>query len=152
LQLNYDAGPVQFEALGSYRNMRFVQNNGGTAGLVWDGFGADENTPDNFGSSYWDQGSRSYVGELRAFAPDTARFRWTIGGFYFYEDQDTFLGQTGDNTQGFGGAVFPMPETTGRSIAGFADGTFDVTETFRVLGGVRVTSEKKNRFGGLWAL
>jgi iron complex outermembrane receptor protein len=151
-QINVDAGAVQIEALASYRNMRFVQNNGGSAGLVYPGFTPDEQTPDNFGSSFWDQGSESYIGELRLFAPDTDRLRWTIGGFGFRETQDDFLGQTSDQGQGFGGGEFPMPSTKSYSIAGYADATFDVTEAFRVIGGIRVTHEEKERKGGLWAL
>ena len=45
-----------------------------------------------------------------------------------------------------------MPGVIGNSLAGYADGTFDVTEEFRVLGGVRVTREHKDRKNGLWAL
>lgn len=151
-ELRLDAGPVLFELTGSYRNMRFLQNNGGTAGLVSPYSNFDGGTPDNFSSSYWNQGSESIVAEFRMFAPDTDRFRWTVGAFLFDETQDTFLGQAGDQSRGFGGAEFPMPKTKGGSIAGFADGTFDVTETFRVLAGARVTNESKSRKGGMWSL
>jgi iron complex outermembrane recepter protein len=150
-QVNLDAGPVQFEALGSYRDLRFSQINGSNAGVVYPGYTAGPATPDNFGSAYWDQPSQSWVGELRAFAPDSARLRWTVGAFFFREDQQTFLGQTSDLATGYGGGEFTMPSTRGNSIAGYADATFDVVERFRVLGGVRVTQEDKARKGGLWA-
>jgi iron complex outermembrane recepter protein len=150
-QLNYDAGPVQLEALLSYRDLRYQQINGSNAGVVYPGYTGDASTPDNFGSAYWDQASQSFVGELRVFAPDTARFRWTAGAFFFKEDQQTFLGQTTDQAVGFGGGEFPMPSTVGGSSAGFADGTFDVTESLRILGGLRITHEDKSRNGGLWA-
>jgi iron complex outermembrane recepter protein len=152
LQLNLDAGPVLFEANASYRDMRFQQNNGGNAGVVFPGYGFANDTPDNYGNAYWDQKSNSFVGEIRAFAPDDSRLRWTVGAFLFDEQQDTFLGQTADRPQGFGGGEFPMPETNGDSIAGFADATFDVVETFRILGGIRVTKEHKDRFDGMWSL
>jgi iron complex outermembrane receptor protein len=45
-----------------------------------------------------------------------------------------------------------MPDVKGGSIAAYADGTFDITEALRVLGGVRVTNEHKSRKHGLWAL
>src|SRR5690606_34483316 len=44
------------------------------------------------------------------------------------------------------------PSTIGWSVAGFADATFDVAESFRVLGGVRLTREHKDRKNGFWGL
>jgi iron complex outermembrane receptor protein len=70
----------------------------------------------------------------------------------FDETQDAFLGQTSDPHAGYGGGEFNMPGVKGSSFAGYADATFDVTEAFRVLGGVRVTKEHKDRKNGLWAL
>jgi iron complex outermembrane recepter protein len=151
-ELLLDLGPVQVEMLGSYRNMRFLQNNGSNAGLVYPGYQADELTPDNYSAEYWNQGSESVVAEVRAFAPDTERLRWTVGAFFFDETQDTNFAQAGDQSQGFGGSEFPMPKTEGGSIAGYADATFDVAQPFRLLGGVRVTHETKSRKGGLWSL
>jgi iron complex outermembrane receptor protein len=152
VQLSLDAGAVQLEALASYRDMHFEQINGSNAGVVYPGYTGDATTPDNFSSSYWDQASQSFVGELRLFAPDSQRFRWIAGAFFFKEAQQTFLGQTTDRATGFGGGEFPMPSTLGGSIAGFGDATFDVTESVRVLAGLRVTHEDKSRKGGLWAL
>jgi len=152
--LTYDAGPVIFDALGSFRDIRYKQNTGSSNGIVYPGFNYDTAAADvdRFGSAYWITNSQSYVAELRAYAPDTARFRWTIGGFFFDETQDAFLGQTSDPHAGYGGGEFNMPGVNGGSLAGYADGTFDVTESFRVLGGVRVTKEHKDRKNGLWAL
>lgn len=152
--LSYDFGPVTAQLLGSFRDMRYVQRNGGSAGLVYDGYEFDNTgaPADNFGGNFWDQGSRSVVSELRFFAPETARFRWTVGGFFFHEDQDTFLGSNSDPANGFAGTEFPMPDTKGTSVAGYADATFDVVKEFRVIGGIRVTHEKKGRHDGLFAI
>jgi hypothetical protein len=79
-QLNFDAGPVQIEALGSYRNMRFTQNDGSTAGVVYPGVMFDEQTPLSFSSAFWDQGSESYTGESSTTAGSASTFpitRWT---------------------------------------------------------------------------
>jgi iron complex outermembrane receptor protein len=152
--VTFDAGPVIFNALLSFRDLKYTQNTGTNQGFIYDGFdypGAAADI-DGFGSAYWETNSQSWIGELRAFAPDTARFRWTIGGFFFDESQDAFLGQTSDPHAGYGGGEFNMPGVNGSSFAGYADGTFDVTESFRVLGGVRVTKEHKDRKNGLWAL
>jgi iron complex outermembrane receptor protein len=152
--LTFDAGPVIINALASYRDLKYKQNTGSSNGVVYPGFDYTDAAGDldGYGSAYWVTNSNSWVAELRAFAPDTARFRWTIGAFFFDETQDAFLGQTSDPHAGYGGGEFNMPGVNGNSLAGYADGTFDVTESFRVLGGVRVTKEHKDRKNGLWAL
>jgi iron complex outermembrane recepter protein len=154
VDLTFDAGPVIFNALASYRDLKYTQNTGSSNGYVYEGFdfaGAAEDL-DGYGSAYWQTDSQSWIAELRAFAPDTSRFRWTIGGFMFDETQDAFLGQTSDPHSGYGGGEFNMPGVNGSSFAGYADGTFDITEDFRVLAGIRVTKEHKDRKNGLWAL
>jgi iron complex outermembrane receptor protein len=148
----YDFGPFGLEALGSYRSLRYTQVTGSNSGAVFPGYGFEGAIPDRFGSGFWDTRSQSVIAELRAFAPDTARLRWTVGAFYFNEDQQVFFGQTSDPADFFGGGEFNMPDVKGGSIAGYADATFDVVESFRVLGGMRVTQEDKSRKGGLWSL
>jgi len=152
LELTYDTGPVIVSATGSYRDLKYDQVNGGNAGAVYPGYGFAATNPDNFGGAFWHTTSKSTIAELRAYAPDTARFRWALGGFYFNEDQYAFLGQTSDPANGFAGGEFNMPDVKGGSIAAYADGTFDITESLRALGGVRVTNEHKSRKNGLWAL
>jgi iron complex outermembrane recepter protein len=160
-EVTFDAGPVLFELLGSYRDLHYEHNTGSSDGLVWedpDGAGplpgydwsrANFN-PDAFGQSFSITESKSYVAELRAFAPDTARLRWTVGGFFFREDQQAFLGQTNDPANGYGGQEFMMKDVPSGSVAAYADATFDVAESFRVLGGARVTREFKDRKNGFW--
>jgi iron complex outermembrane receptor protein len=152
LELTYDAGPVIVSATGSYRYLQYDQYGGGNAGVVYPGFDFAGTNPDNFSGNQWHTTSKSTIAELRLYAPDTARFRWALGGFYFNEDQYAFLGQTNDPANGFGGGEFNMPDVKGGSIAAYADATFDVTEEWRVLGGARVTNEHKSRKNGLWAL
>ncbi len=152
VNLTYDAGPVIVEGLGSYRALKYQQITGSNAGLVFPGRDLSDVNTDNFSQNQWDSRSKSFIAELRLYAPDTARFRWTIGGFYFNEVQDVVLGQTTDPGVGYGGGEFNMPGVEGGSFAGYADGTFDVVESFRVLGGIRVTRETKTRNGGLWGI
>jgi iron complex outermembrane receptor protein len=150
--LTYDFGPASVEAVGSYRTLRYQQVTGANAGVVYPNYGFAGVNPDGFSNGFWDSRSQSVVTELRAFAPDSARLRWTAGGFFFHEDQQVFLGQTSDPANGFAGGEFNMPNTDGQSIAGFVDATFDVVPVFRVLAGVRLTHETKSRTGGLWQL
>jgi iron complex outermembrane receptor protein len=147
-----DAGPVVFQAIGSYRRLRYQQVTGANAGAVTDGYGFGDVSTDVFTNGHWDSRSQSWIGELRAYAPDDARLRWTAGGFFFDEDQQVFAGQVSDPVFGFAGGEFNMPDVKGGSIAAYLDATFDVTDWLRVLGGVRLTHENKSRKGGLWAL
>ncbi len=160
-EVNFDAGPVILQAQSSYRRLQYEQWNGANAGAVIPGYnfaGAPCNVPNNaclqdtYTNGFWDSRSQSFIGELRAFAPDDSRLRWTAGAFYFNEDQQVFLGQVSDPATNFGGGEFNMPDVKGSSIAGYLDATFDVLDSLRVLGGVRVTYEKKSRENGLWAL
>jgi iron complex outermembrane receptor protein len=151
-EITFDAGPVILQALASYRDLKYTQVTGANAGAVTEGYGFGDVSPDVFTNGFWDSRSQSLIGELRAFAPDDARLRWTAGGFFFDEDQQVFLGQVSDPVFGFGGGEFNMPDVKGGSFAGYLDATFDVTESFRVLGGIRATYEDKSRKGGLWAL
>jgi iron complex outermembrane receptor protein len=160
-EITLDAGPVIFEALGSYRDLHYDHMTGSSDGLVWedpDGAGplpgydwSTENfNPDSHGQSFSTTESKSWVAELRAFAPESARLRWTVGGFFFREDQKAFLGQTNDPANGYGGQEFTMPDVPSGAVAGYADATFDVVPEWRVLGGVRLTREFKDRKDGFW--
>jgi iron complex outermembrane receptor protein len=160
-ELNYDTGPVILQALGSYRRLQYTQHTGANAGAVTPDYnfaGAPCTVPgaaclpDTWTNSFWDSRSQSFIAELRAFAPDDSRLRWTAGLFYFNEKQQVFLGQVADPAGGFGGGEFNEPNVKGGSVAGYVDATFDVVDTFRVLGGVRLTHETKSRTDGLWAL
>jgi iron complex outermembrane receptor protein len=149
---NLDAGPVLFEATASYRNLDYRQWSGPTNSIaVVPGMDISTFNSDVFGpTNQWHVTSDSWIGELRAYAPDSERLRWTVGGFYFHEDQGAFLGQINDPVTTSAGGEFNHPSTIGWSVAGFADATFDVVDNFRVLGGIRVTHDHKDRENGFW--
>jgi iron complex outermembrane receptor protein len=138
-------GPVNIGYLGGYRDLTFRQVSAGNAGVAFRG----RETPelDNWGTSYWHTTSESVVQELRIFAPDTERVRWTAGGFFFNEKQTTFLGNTADQSSGFAGVEFNMPKVDGRSWAGFLDATADILKSLRGTAGIRITNETKSRDG-----
>jgi len=148
--VNVDLGPVSLELLGSYRSLRYKQVTGGNAGVAFPGM----NPPDldNWSVSYWNSSSKSWVAEARLYSPDTARFRWTAGGFFFYESQTDFLASPNDKGGGpgeynFGGIEFNMPDVKSNSPAVYADGTFDFTSKLRGTLGGRFTKEHKHRTG-----
>ena len=88
-QINLDFGPVNLELLSSYRKLKYKQTTGTTNGINFPG--KVPGNLDRYSSSYWHTESESYVNELRFFAPDTASFRWTVGGFALYEKQYVLL-------------------------------------------------------------
>ena len=143
--LTVDLGPVRLGYLGSFRNMNYRQITPGNAGVVFPGMPAPD--LDNWSTSYWHTTSKSQVHELRLYSPDSARFRWTAGGFFFRERQTAFLGTTADKSDGFAGVEFNMPDVKGQSEAGFLDGTFDFMKWLRGTAGVRFTNETKSRTG-----
>ncbi len=156
-ELTFDTGPFSIQASASYRRLTYDQVTGANAGAVVPNYGynnelGSEDQVDAFTNGFWDSRSQSLIAELRLFAPDTSRLRWAVGGFYFNEDQQVFLGQNADPANSFAGGEFNMPDVAGGSIAGYLDATFDVTEDLRVLGGFRATREDKSRENGLWAL
>lgn len=141
-----DAGPVLIQYLGSYRQLEYRQVTPGNAGIWYPGVDTTADL-DNWSHSRWHQNSQSTVQELRIFAPDTSRFRWNVGGFAFYEWQKAFLGQISDQANWYSGGEFTMPDVKGLSVAGYVDGTFDITKNFKATAGIRVTSEEKSRTG-----
>jgi iron complex outermembrane receptor protein len=144
----YDLGSVQLQYLGGYRDLNYRQTTGGNAGIAYPGMPAPTNL-DEWSTSYWHTTSKSQVHELRAFASDAARFRWTAGAFLFNEHQTGFLGSVQDQSNAFGGTEFNMPYVRGQSEAGYLDATFDIKPIWRVLGGFRFTHETKSRYGGI---
>ncbi len=144
----YDFGPVVFEYLGSYRDLDFEQTNAASDGVAFPGRDLSESEVDNFSNVFFLTRSESIVHELRLFAPDTARARWTAGMFFFKEDQETgFFSASDRGFCCFSGVEFSIPSTDTRSLAGYADVTYDVTPSFRVKAGLRHTDEEKSRFG-----
>jgi iron complex outermembrane receptor protein len=152
LDVNYDAGPMTVELLGSYRYLNWLQYGGTNAGFFEDSQDIANQNWDSW--SYAQQqndDSKSTVGELRFASPDDQRVVWSFGGFGMYEDQGAFLGQVqGDPDGNFN--EFNMPSTKVWSLAGYGDVTFKVTDAFRLLAGLRFTREHKDRLGGVWMI
>jgi len=150
-----DFGSVQVQYLGSYRNLHYNQVSGGGTGVDFPGrLPATQDQVDDWDASYWRTTSQSQVHELRFFAPDSARLRWTVGGFLFHETQEVFLGQTADQSNTFAGVEFNQPDVKGDSQAAYADATFDITKEFRATAGLRFTHETKERhgLGAVWLI
>jgi iron complex outermembrane recepter protein len=149
-----DLGPAKIQYIGGFRDLVYKNVSGANSGIAFPGAAAlPVNQVDNWSVAYWRTASRTQSHELRIFAPDNARLRWTLGGFLFQERQNVFLGTVADQSNSFAGVEFNMPDVKGDSQAGYADATFDITKIWRVTGGMRFTHETKSRtgLGAVWS-
>jgi len=144
----YDGDGFNVEYIGSYRDLVYDYEFITPAAPNFEG-ALDLITPetfDDFSRVRFITDSESIVQELRLFSDDDARFLWTVGAFYFKEDQRTFLGTTGDRNPFFQGVEFNQ-DTDTDSFSFYADGTYSLTDKFRITGGIRYTNDQKERFG-----
>lgn len=111
--------------------------------------------------------SESQTHEVRFYSLDFGRLQWSTGAFYFQEDFDSLGWDVGNGFCGdssdFVGPDSPVgPNTVScwqnglggenrnddsevESLAFYADGTFEVTDRLRILGGIRYTDEEKKQ-------
>jgi iron complex outermembrane recepter protein len=100
---------------------------------------------DNFSRFRSISDSRSHFHELRFFN-NKGPFIWSLGAQYFREDIFSFLGSTGDRNPFFQGVEFNTNVDTD-ALATYGDFTYSVTDKFRVTGGARYTTDRKERSG-----
>ncbi|MEP1421000.1 MAG: TonB-dependent receptor [Erythrobacter sp.] len=100
---------------------------------------------DNFSRFRIISDSRSHFHELRVSNSD-GPFIWSLGALYINEDQRSFLGSTGDRGLFFQGIEFNT-QTETDSYAFYGDATYEVSDNFRLTGGLRYTDDQKERTG-----
>jgi len=152
-EVNYHGSDFELQFTASHRHL-FSDWLGAPPGLLSYPNGlADANAKNSTGaiatdySHYETQGlSNSDTQELRLTAPKNSRFEWSLGAFHFTEGQASFLGNVADQNAYFQGIEFNT-RTKSDSLAGYTDETFHVNDKFRVSGGIRVTSDRKERTG-----
>ncbi|MGB3710455.1 MAG: TonB-dependent receptor [Erythrobacter sp.] len=146
LRYRFDTFSIELDA--SHRSVDFEQTNASAFGIDYPGRDLTTDDYDNFSGQYWLTKSESQVLEVRALAAPDQRFRWTVGGFYFNEDQQVgFLSLADKGYCCYSGTEFTFPDVNGESFAFYADATFDVSDRLRIFGGVRYTEEEKSRVG-----
>ena len=149
ISYEFDTFAVQY--LGSFRSVDYFFNrsaaNANFPGAENNLFSDPEGFTDSFNRVQFDTSSESIVQELRITANDDQRFRWNVGGFYYTEDQTSFFNTTSDPGNVFAGVEFAIPEALRDNFAFYADATYDVTEDFRITGGIRYTNEDQSRTG-----
>jgi iron complex outermembrane recepter protein len=148
-KLDYDLGGITAEFNASVRDVDFYQRNASNEGVDFKGRDYNGINFDNFSTVYWQQKSRSFIGELR-LSSDGANspLTWSAGLFGFKENQKSAFFSLNDGGYCcYSGTEFTMPKVDGKSVALFGDGTFKVTDSLRLLGGLRYTKESKYREG-----
>lgn len=151
----FDAFNVEYS--GSYRKVDFFQRNASSDGVLWPGrdVSATGEDYDVFSNAYWQTRSKASTHQLLLTSPEDSDVIWTVGGFYFKEDQQVgYFSLVDKGYCCYSGTEFTMPKVPGRSNAFFGDITFPVTDHFRLKFGARRTHETKERYGlgGNWAL
>lgn len=146
-QGSYDFGPAVIEYLGSYRSLNFTQTNASNEGVIRPGFGPEDVNYDSFSTVYWLTRSRSQVHEMRLVSSPRSQVIWSLGAFYFDEDQDVGFLSVADNGIFYSGTEFTSRDVNGSSLAFYGDVTYPLTERFRLKGGLRYTEEEKSRVG-----
>lgn len=136
LEADWDAGFATFTYLGSYR--RFNQDQGTTFASI------SRNTA-------WGR-FRQNSHEVRAAFGGEGPLQGQVGAYYFYERSHTrgfSLDPAAFGIQGFTAFGFEANPTKARSIAGFGQFSYDVTDQLKLTAGGRWTKDKKTRVGAL---
>lgn len=153
----YDFGNFTAEYIGGLRTVDYFFNRTASDAFFpsFDDLIIGDNRADffdTFSRVQFDQRSQSIIQEVRLFANDDQRFRWTVGGFYFKEYGTASFATTADRSFVFAGVNFDFPDVDRENYAFYADGTYDITENFRLTGGVRYTNERLKRTGGFGSI
>ena len=159
-EARYDFGYLSVEYLGAYRSTDFFFNRTSSDAYFpefEEFFGVDLGNPNpdattsdflnTFNRVQFDQVFNSMVHELRVYANEDQRLRWTAGAFFFQETGETYFNTTADRGNVFAGVEFAMPDVKRESFAFYADATFDILKWLRVTGGIRYTNESLERRG-----
>lgn len=122
-ELNYDLGFATLTVLPAYRNMT-IQSTSYEGGI----------------KLRYDEKSKQTSLETR-LANDDGRLKWLVGAFYFDNDRDVY--NMIDSNPVSQRALQVFPNIGSKSYAFFGDTTFSLSDSFRLLGGIRYTHEVK---------
>lgn len=85
--------------------------------------------------------AEQFTGEIRLASPDTNRLSYVIGLYYYNMQQDSET----RNIQARNNGNNILFDLSTESWAAFGEATFSLTDTFRVVGGVRYTEDQKSQ-------
>ncbi len=87
--------------------------------------------------------------ELRLSSSSDSKLEWVTGLYYLEEQQNIYAVFGSLITTGLG-LSFPQPDVQAESWSTFGQATYDLSDTFRVIAGLRYTEDEKSRTGGTY--
>lgn len=151
LEVDYDIFGGTLEYIGSYRDLTFDYMAATPLAPDYPGvfstLGPLDEALDDWSRFQFITESESTVHELRFVSPEEERLYYSVGAFYFKEEQQAFLASTGDRGGFFQGAEFNQPDTNAESYSFYGDFTYELTPRSRLTGGLRYTHDEKSRRG-----
>ena len=104
----------------------------------------DDASPQNLEVAHRTANTQQYSNELRLESPDEGRLTWIAGLFYFYEDVHS-VGLIYDFNQNplALNTTSPAFGQQTNSYAAFGSVTYDITDKWKLIGGLRYTDEEK---------
>lgn len=130
-ELSWNLGPVTATYLGSYRRLNI-----------------DEATTDLLGQvspTYSTQTYNQSAHEFRLALNDVERLKLQAGVTYFEEDSVQYFDQPG--FFGFDHFILDYGPTKAKSLGVFGQGTYSLTDSFRLTAGLRYTKDEKSQVG-----
>ena len=147
-RLRWDLGDVTLYSITGYETAESLNR-----GDIDGGFGAAFLGPGNSGPGFIPFASesadglpdhRQFTQEFRVESNEWGRFDWQAGLFYFDEDISIDSFNYDSLTPGNPRAGYAIQKQRNKAWAAFASGDFDVTDKFKLRGGLRYTQDKKD--------
>lgn len=127
--IDWDLGWATLKSITAYRDVELDRQEGPDA------------NPNPLFHVKWTAEHDQFSQELRLHSPEDQRLRW-IGGLYYYSDD--LEGDTFAITNAFGGAVNWQNQLEVTSFATFLNLEYDLTDKWRLRGGIRWTDEERD--------
>ena len=147
-RLRWDFGKVTLYSITGYETAESLNR-----GDIDGGFGAAFLGPGNSGPGFIPFASESADGlpdhrqvtqEFRVESNEWGRFDWQAGLFYYDEDISIDSFNYDSLTPGNPRAGYAIQQQRNKAWAAFASGDFDLTDKFKLRGGLRYTQDKKD--------
>ena len=95
--------------------------------------------------------SKQFTQEMQLISPSSGRLTWAVGAFYYYNNADVYLLFDFYNSVLYAPfkQLIQVTNQITKSVAGFAQATYAVTDSTRFTAGIRYTYDKREFSGNL---